>query len=1088
MMPNLFRILFQSISYSKKQILYQFFIIVLLSAVITGSLLTGSSVKESLKRTASERLGNTGLLITSGIRYFDPALVERLKENSGIPCAGILELTGNSQRFSTQKVAFNTHIFGINNDFFIFQGNNSVSIKPGEAAINRKLADFLGITIGEDLIIHFQGLSDIPSDAPFAASGDEGRSIVMKVGLILSPEQNGNFSLSISQITPMNLFVNLNDLESDEGKPAKINRLLISKNMQLTAVKVSEMLKNNLKISDIGLKTRLIKKTAGFELKSDRIFIDETALSEIKRLIPASAPVITYLGNTFSKGSNSTPYSFVSALPSSLYPQISSGNTLIINKWMAEDLAAQKGDTINMSWYSPDSLNKLIEITGKFTVKRIEEIKGIWSDSLLMPDFPGIAGKESCSEWDAGVPVKMSRIRKKDEDYWNRYRGTPKAYMAYEEGKMLWGNNFGPATAVRFPFEMSAKEIERKLDGSVDPGKFGLYITDIHADAQKAASESIDFGTLLLSLGFFLILASFILLSFSASSYFDTKKKHVSTLFAMGFRKIWIIKLLYFESALIALAACVAGALGGYVVSFFITIALNTVWSGAVQTDTLGTYIKVLPLITGFISTFIFIMVFMFFKVSNYLTSLTSKEKASEKKPSVFMNRLLLLITGLVTISLIILSFIFKDQQLVFSFAGGALLLITLLLAWIQLYIGRNQANFAGSARRDQLSRTYYSDNPLNAITPVLFIAAGIFSIFITGANRIDVSGEKMKRADGTGGYLLWCENTIPVKENLNIESAKKNLGIDDPELREMSFVAMKRRQGNDASCLNLNHVSVPPVLGVDPSEFISKNSFSFSSRLKSENITNPWQYLKLPAVKNTFYGIADQTVLDWGLKLKTGDTLVFRSESGIPVKIIIAAGLKSSVFQGNLLIGLGNFSKYYPSVSGSAVMLVEGNSQLTDQIKNLLNDRFEKNGINIEKTTDRLASFNSVTNTYLSVFGVFGAFGMVIGIAGLGFVLIRNYNQRKSDFALMLATGFHLSKIRKMIISEQIQILSAGICSGVISAIVATLPSLRNNHNLPWQFLILMILAIAVTGLFALFVSVRSITKKSLVDNLKKE
>ena len=1088
MMPNIYRILFQSIRYSKKPIVYQFCIIVLLSAVITGSLLTGSSVKESLKRTASERLGNTGLLITSGIRYFDPLLVNRLKEKSGLTCTGILEVIGNSQSFSTQKVAFNTHIFGINKDFFVFQGNDSINIKPGEAAINRKLADFLGIRIGEDLIIHFQDISDIPSDAPFAASGDEGRSVVLKVGLILNPEQNGNFSLSISQITPMNLFVNLTDLKEDEGKPLRINRLIISKIDQVTSVKASEMLKSNLKVSDLGLRTRLIKKVNGYELKSDRIFIDETALGEIKRLIPSSAPVITYLGNRFSKGGNSTPYSFVSALPSSLYPQISSGNTLIINKWMAEDMSAKKGDTINMSWYSPDSLNRLIERSGKFTVQRIEEIKGIWSDSLLMPDFPGIAGKESCSEWDAGVPVKMNEIRRKDEDYWNRYRGTPKAFMAYEEGKELWGNNFGPATAIRFPSEMSGKEIESKLDGSVDPGKFGLYITDIHADSQKAANESVDFGTLLLSLGFFLILASFILLSFSTSSYFDTKKKHVSTLFALGFRKIWIIKLLYFESGLITLAACFAGAFSGYIVAVFITTALNTVWSGAVQTDTLETYFKVLPLITGFISTFIFIMAFMFFKVKNYLASLNSKEKASEKRPSVFLNRSLLLITGLITLLLIILSFIFKDQQLVYSFAGGTLLLITFILAWVQLYIGRNQANFPGFAGSNQLSRSYYLDSPLNAITPVLFIAAGIFSIFITGANRMDVGGGTMKRADGTGGYLFWCENAIPVKEDLNSESARKNFGIDDPKLGEMSFVQIKRRQGNDASCLNLNHVSIPPVLGLDPSDFISKNSFSFSRILKSENITNPWQYLQVPAENNTFYGIADQTVLEWGLKLKTGDTLIFRSESGIPVKIIIAAGLKSSVFQGNLLVGIGNFSKYYPSVSGSSVMLVDGNSLLTDQIKNILNDRFEKNGINIEKTTRRLASFNSVTNTYLSVFGVFGAFGMVIGIAGLGFVLIRSYNQRKSDFALMLATGFHLSRIRKMIISEQIQILSAGIFTGVIAAIVATLPSLRNNHNLPWQLLILMIMAIAATGLIALLLSVRSITKKSLVDNLKKE
>ena len=137
---------------------------------------------------------------------------------------------------------------------------------------------------------------------------------------------------------------------------------------------------------------------------------------------------------------------------------------MIINRWMAEDLSVNEGDTIQMYWYSPDSLNKLIEKSSEFIVKRIVDMKGIWSDSLLMPDFPGISGKESCSDWDAGVPIKMNDIRRKDEDYWNKYRGTPKAFISYDKGKKLWGNNFGPATAIRFPAGVTEKEIEKKLD------------------------------------------------------------------------------------------------------------------------------------------------------------------------------------------------------------------------------------------------------------------------------------------------------------------------------------------------------------------------------------------------------------------------------------------------------------------------------------------------------------------------------------------------------------------------------------------------------------------------------------------------
>jgi len=1087
-MSHIFRIIIRSLNFYKKPVIYQVLIIALLSAVITGSLLTGRSVKESLKKSASERLGNTGILISSGVRYFDPEIGQRMKDSSGIICTGILEMKGYSQPLNSQKAVLNTHIIGVNKDFFVFQGYDTINIKAGEVAVNKGLADFLGIKTGEDLIIRFTEISDIPSDAPFAPASDAGRSIVMKVGTILEPIHNGNFSLSISQITPMNIFINLPDIEEDNGRPLKINRLLIKRDNLNTLKKVSEVLKRDLRPADIGLRLRRVKKTGENELISDRVFIDESLVKEINNLLPSAAPVITYLGNRFDAGTRSTPYSFVSALPSSLYPETAAGNGMIINRWLAQDLSVSEGDTIKMFWYSPDSLNKLIEKNSDFVVKHIVDMKGIWADSLLMPDFPGISGKESCSDWDAGVPIKMHEIRAKDEDYWNRYRGTPKAFISYETGKKLWGNNFGPATAIRYPAGVTEKEIEDKLNGSLDPDKMGFSITNLSGDAAKAANEGVDFGTLFLSLGFFLILASLVLLSFAASSYFDSKKTHINTLFALGFKNKWIARLLFFEAGLISLIGCFIGALAGYLVDIAITRALNTVWTGAVQTDTLNAYFSPGPIISGFILTFITIMVFMLIKVSRYLKGLNKSETKNYKTPSTRQNLYLLFISAFVTISLFVFSLLLTDQQLVFSFATGIVLFLTLVLLWRQHYIGISNYDSEIIENRKQLSRKYYSLNPSHAITPILFIAAGIFSVFITGANRMNFNEKQMKRSGGTGGYLLWCENTIPVKEDLNKESGRKTMGLDEDQFKGIQFVHIKRSSGNDASCLNLNHISVPPLLGIDPSDFIEKKSFSFSKVLRSKIIANPWQYLKLPSEKNTIYGIADQTVLDWGLKLKPGDTLILRAENGSPLNIIIAAGLQSSVFQGNVLIGMENFTKFYPSVSGSSVLLVDGNSNLTDLYKSTLNERLANYGVNIEKTSDRLASFYKVTNTYLSVFGVFGALGMIVGIAGLGFVLLRNYNQRRHDFALMLATGFHVKKIRRMILSEQMLILFAGVSTGIISAIVATLPSLKNNHDMPWLFMILMILAIVITGLVALLISVRSVTKNSLIASLKKE
>jgi ABC-type antimicrobial peptide transport system permease subunit len=66
--------------------------------------------------------------------------------------------------------------------------------------------------------------------------------------------------------------------------------------------------------------------------------------------------------------------------------------------------------------------------------------------------------------------------------------------------------------------------------------------------------------------------------------------------------------------------------------------------------------------------------------------------------------------------------------------------------------------------------------------------------------------------------------------------------------------------------------------------------------------------------------------------------------------------------------------------------------------------------------------------------------------------------------------------------------ILFAGVISGVISAIIATLPSIKSSPDIPWTFMIVMVLSILLTGLAAIFLSVRSVSAYSLISSLKRE
>jgi ABC-type antimicrobial peptide transport system permease subunit len=128
------------------------------------------------------------------------------------------------------------------------------------------------------------------------------------------------------------------------------------------------------------------------------------------------------------------------------------------------------------------------------------------------------------------------------------------------------------------------------------------------------------------------------------------------------------------------------------------------------------------------------------------------------------------------------------------------------------------------------------------------------------------------------------------------------------------------------------------------------------------------------------------------------------------------------------------------------------------------------------------------VTNTYLSVFTILGGIGMIFGVTGMGLILVRNFNSRRNDFYLMLAEGFSLKRIRKMIFDEHLIILIAGVVTGIVSALFATRPSLLSDAGFPWGTIAVMILLILATGIAALLVSVQSVKTDTLISGIRKE
>ena len=148
-----------------------------------------------------------------------------------------------------------------------------------------------------------------------------------------------------------------------------------------------------------------------------------------------------------------------------------------------------------------------------------------------------------------------------------------------------------------------------------------------------------------------------------------------------------------------------------------------------------------------------------------------------------------------------------------------------------------------------------------------------------------------------------------------------------------------------------------------------ARNSFSFAKTLYDEAQENPWLLLEQHLDDGTVPAIADQTVITWGLKKSIGDTLAYVGEDGNQVKLTLVAGLENSIFQGYILISEQALLKHFPSTSGSRVFLVDSPRESSQWISDKLNKTFRNLGIMLIPTTQRLNSFNRVTDTYLAIF-----------------------------------------------------------------------------------------------------------------------
>lgn len=1055
------------------------------TAVLTAALIIGDSVKFSLNDIVYRRLGNTQQLLITQERFFPASFAATLADELDVPTSSVLLLEGMASVDHSQTRIPNVQICGIDDGFWKMGSSSFPELNDNEVIVNSTLAEKLQLSLGDELFIRIERQSFVTDNAPFTPDENSSIALRMKVAAIANPQEFGDFNIQSNQITPSTVFMSLSRLSSFNFEGEFANLMLIGEN-SLSTDEIYEGIRSCWTIEVMNFQLKEIAEQGKIELSTDRIFIDEQTIAVLENEQLQPEPVFTYLVNFMRSNNNATPYSFVTALSS--YPDHDlRDNEIIINKWLADDLDIGIGDSLLLEYYRIGAFRKLVEHSEQFIVEDVVERSGFAADSLLMPAFEGLAGVESCSDWNAGIPMDFKSIRDKDEEWWKQHKGTPKAFIAYEKALELWSSEYGVATSLRFQPGVGTEQIRQTLLNKLHPTQAGMNVHDIRNESKWSASNAVDFAGLFMALSFFLILAAFMLSALLFAMMIDQRRQEQGIYRSLGIPARKIYRIFFTEGMASAFLGSLMGIIGAVLISQLVLYFLNSIWFDIVRTSAIQIFVSIPTLIMGMLGNLIIAAIVMGWMLKRYFKKQIAalQKQTVNRKDNLKVPKVAALSTTLLFLALFGYTLLAGHYQNATLFLLSGFVLLISLNAWfsylMHYYEKRTNANMnvLGLAIRNLAS------NSKRNLTISSIVSIGIFIVISTGANRVDFNSDQNVRQSGTGGYQLWVETNIALNADLSSAEGKNKLAIDE-SYEHLSIVQLHRNISDDASCLNLNRVIRPTILGVKPEVFIERNAFSFVKTI-DKKVLSSWELLQKDMGDAVVPAIADQSVISWGLGKAVGDTIMYLNEKGDSIGLVLMAGLANSVFQGNLIIAEDQFMKHFPSISGSHVMLVEVEGRQLDELEENLNGALRNYGVNIERTGVRLATFNSVTNTYLDIFLALGGIALILGVVGLAIVLIRSINERKNHYAIMQAIGIKKRSIYSLIVIEFVCILAAGTFIGILSAVLAGLSGIL-AANIPWSLLSWIILLFIVNGMTWILIGARLSMKNNFLVNLKNE
>lgn len=1064
-------------------------------AVLAGALLIGASVRGSLRDLVSQRLGNTDHIVAS-TSFFREQLANEL---GGAP---LIALEGVVVHEPSQRRAGGVKVYGVDERFFQFNSVANAPLENRKAWISEDLRNELVAQPEESVLLRLEMPTDIPLESLHGRKDNPGKTIRLNVSGALSRSSLGEFSLQPTQGGVRAIFVSLSFLQRELDQQQKINTILFAQSATLNQTET--LVREKATIEDLGLKLRELNGLLSLESNSNMIG-DSLAAAADKSAYAVSLEtyqLFSYLANSISAGERSIPYSLVTAVGGERLYDLGNSTDfrrpIVLNEWAARELNAQHGETIKLEYYIWHEGGRLETRTAEFQFAGVTPIAGLAADRDLVPEYPGITESESLSDWDPPFPIDLGRVRKQDEDYWDQYRTTPKAFIMLGQAQELWQSRYGKLTSIRIqprpgaaltPESVNAfrDELRNELQTTVT----ALQVVPVRTQGLSASSGATDFGEYFLYFSFFLVVSALLLTALFFKLGIEQRLREIGTLQAIGFSSARIRKLFLTEGLLLSIAGSLLGLAGAIGYAALLMYGLRTWWVDAVGTTSLTLHITWQSLLLGAVGGIAaaVICIFLTLRKLNRLSTRSLLTGNTTDAGAIRQGKFVLLTAIAMTAIGIALLFAggFNLIPQVAGFFGGGVVLLVAGVCCLSVWLKRRRRNVIqrpGLLGVSQLGFRNTTYRPARTVLCVTLIASAAFIIVAVDAFRRsgDIAHD---RKSGNGGFPVVAESLVPIVHDVNTLEGREALNLnnsnEEAALKGVRLVSLRMRPGDDASCLNLYQPRNPKIVA-PPDSLISENRFAFQSSI-DPNESNPWLLLNREFPDGAIPVIGDANSLTYVLHLKVGEDFVI--ENGPRLRVV--AALSDSIFQSELLMSDKNFLRLFPAEQGYRYFLIDAPDGT--QAATVLEDRLSDFGFDAQSTAERLASFHRVENTYLSTFQLLGGLGLALGTLGMAAVLLRNVLERRKELALMRAVGYNSSHFAVMVITENVLMLCLGLAVGFVCALLAIAPVLlERGGKAPNISLGLLLLAILLSGATASLAATIAALRSPLLPALRSE